>query len=192
MSQYPLTKQILLERYTHHLILEQSSLDLPEQTYMKRVNIKTLLMLPLVFQNQTVGLVELIGQGEQVFSNQEISIAQLLTNEAASALVNSKLYEQLNHRLVELSTLNQISQAIASTLNLTEILSLVTKGTLNLMEVEAVSVALLEDDQKHLQFVAAAGKAAVFIKNKRLNLNQGIAGWVIQHGEPLLVQDVHN
>ena len=190
LSAYPLTKQVLAERYVHQLVLGQTNRTLPEYEYMKRAGIRTLLMLPMVFQNQTVGLVEIIGEEEQVFSEQEISLAQLLTNHAASAFVNARLYAQLEASASELFTLNQISQSVSSTLSLPETLATVTEGSLKLLGAEAVSVALVENDLKHVKFVAATGRAEAFIQGQRLKIPQGIVGWVVQNGKPLMIPDV--
>lgn len=190
LEYYPLTRQVLLDRLTQQIILDQSNFNLPEHEYMKRSNISTLLMLPMIYQNQTIGLVEIIGRDGQSFSNQEISLGQLLTNEAASALINARLYEQLNQRLKEISTLKRIGQAIVSTLDTSNALTTVTEGAITLMGVEAVSVALVENDGENCQFVAATGLGADFIQEQRLDLSEGIVGWVIRHGEPSLVLDV--
>lgn len=189
LSQYPLTQQIISERFTHQLVLETTNKIVSEHAFMRRAGIKTLLMIPMVFQNQTVGLVEVIGHDGQKFSDQEISIAQLLTNHATSAYVNANLFAQLESNAKELFTLNQISQSIASTLDLTETLETVTKGSMELLGVEAVSVALLENDLEHVRFVAASGQAGSFVQGKRLKVSEGVVGWVIQNARPLIVPD---
>jgi diguanylate cyclase (GGDEF)-like protein len=50
---------------------------------------------------------------------------------------------------------------------------------------------LMVDDEKHeLYFAIAVGDAAEMLKTVRLKVGEGIAGWVAQHGEPLIVPDV--
>ncbi len=109
--------------------------------------------------------------------------------QAAIAFENAELYKQLQQRVAELTTLNRISQAIASTLDLTETLTIITENTTKLLQVDAASVVLHDKEADDLWFAAASGEASEFVQGKRLALGQGILGWVAQSGEPLLVPD---
>ena len=91
--------------------------------------------------------------------------------------------------MAELTTLNRISQAITSTLDLTETLTIITQNTTELLQVDAASVVLHDKEADDLWFAAASGEASEFVQGKRLELGQGILGWVAQFGEPLLVPD---
>ncbi|MBU2461807.1 GAF domain-containing protein, partial [bacterium] len=56
------------------------------------------------------------------------------------------------------------------------------------MNAEASSLMLVDDETQELVFeVAEGGKE---IKEIRLKIGEGIAGWVAEKGEPLLVKDV--
>ncbi len=116
--------------------------------------------------------------------------SQLPSELAPDALVNGQLVARLEATANELLILNQISQAVASTLNLSETLATITEGSLKLLRVEAVSVALLNNDQEHVEFVAAAGREDSFIIGKRLRITEGILGWVVRNGLPAVVPDV--
>ena len=98
-------------------------------------------------------------------------------------------YKQLQQRVAELTTLSRISQAITSTLDLTETLTIITENTTQLLEVDAASVVLHDNEANDLWFAAASGEASEFVQGKRLALGQGILGWVAQSGEALLVPD---
>lgn len=54
----------------------------------------------------------------------------------------------------------------------------------------ACSIALLDDAQEHLRYVAAAGEPGDAIVGTVLPVSRGIAGFVAQTGEPILVSDV--
>ncbi len=109
--------------------------------------------------------------------------------QAGIAFENARLYEQVRQRAEELSTLNTISQAISSTLDLSETLTVITESTVRLLRVEAASVVLVDQEAGDLMFAAASGLAANFVRGQRLALGQGVIGWVVQNGEPVLVPD---
>jgi two-component sensor histidine kinase len=71
---------------------------------MQKRNIKSLLTLPMSYQDRVIGLVEMRScQENRVFSDREISLAQMLSTQAASAIENARLYKraqrEIAHRL---------------------------------------------------------------------------------------------
>jgi PAS domain S-box-containing protein len=111
-----------------------------------------------------------------------------ITERRQAEVENACLYAEVQQRLDELTTLNKISQAVNSSLDLQEILTLVTDHSTRLLGMAATSVALR--DRGDLWFAAASGEAAEFVRGKRLAMGQGIVGKVAQGGEPALVPDV--
>jgi PAS domain S-box-containing protein len=90
----------------------------------------------------------------------------------------------------ELTALSDIGQALISTLDLRETLTIITDRVTQLLDVEAASVVLYDQAQGDLRFAAASGKGADYVQNVRLAVGQGISGWVVQHGESAMVPDV--
>lgn len=90
----------------------------------------------------------------------------------------------------ELTALNGVGQALISALDVEETLTVITDSVINLMDVEAASVVLRDTAKGDLWFAAASGKGADFVRSVRLPLGQGVAGWVVQHGKPVMVPDV--
>jgi len=56
---------------------------------------------------------------------------------------------------------------------------------------DAWSLLLVDEPRQELYFSLAAGSAAESLKNVRLKLGEGIAGWVAKHGERVIVPDVY-
>lgn len=98
--------------------------------------------------------------------------------------------QRLRRQVQNWATLNDIAQAVTSTLEESEVLRRVMENVNRILQVEASSLLLLNHETGELEFtVTLEGDAARF-EPFRLKLGQGIAGWVAQHGEPLLVPDV--
>jgi PAS domain S-box-containing protein len=97
---------------------------------------------------------------------------------------------EIKQRNEELVALNEIGQAIVSTLDLRETLTTIAAYTTQLMNMAATSVVLLDEINDDLYFAAASGEGSDFIVGQRLSKGQGVAGWVIEHGEPVLIPDV--
>jgi signal transduction histidine kinase len=98
--------------------------------------------------------------------------------------------DKVRQRNRELAALNEIGQAITSTLDLEETLTLITDHTTRLLGVQATALLLHDEANDDLWFAAGSGVDVNSMRDKRLALGQGIAGWVVQHGVPALVPDV--
>jgi two-component sensor histidine kinase len=100
LSDYPLRLGVLNERYAAQVNF--STADAADQAFMARRGIKSQLLLPMVFQERVVGLVIVTqNERERVFSDREISLGQLLANQAAIAVENARLYERAHREITE-------------------------------------------------------------------------------------------
>lgn len=101
LADYPLTKKVLVERCARQVNAADADADPAELAFMQEVDVKNLLMLPMVSRDRAVGLVEIIDPSERPLTAQEIGLAQLLANQAASAIENAQLYEQARREIGE-------------------------------------------------------------------------------------------
>ncbi len=90
----------------------------------------------------------------------------------------------------KLQALLEVSRLLASTLELDEILDILMTRAGDVIGCEGTSLLLLDPTGKYLEFVVAKGDKGGALKEHRLPVGSGVAGWVAQHGRPLLVRDV--
>jgi signal transduction histidine kinase len=100
------------------------------------------------------------------------------------------LPHDLKKRVEELAVLNEMSTSLSSTLDLDEVLTLIMERINAVLKVEAGSLLLIDDKTEELVFQIALGEKAEGVKPFRLQMGQGIAGYVAQSGEPLMISDV--
>jgi len=100
------------------------------------------------------------------------------------------LPHDLKKRVEELAVLNEMSTSLSSTLDLDEVLTLIMERINAVLRVEAGSLLLIDDKTEELVFQIALGEKAEGVKPFRLQMGQGIAGYVAQSGEPLMISDV--
>jgi len=104
---------------------------------------------------------------------------------------DSRFWEQIKKRNEELSTINEIGRALTSSLDLKEILSIIMQQISFLLQPKNWSLLLVDEDKKELYFEIIVGNSVNKIRELRLKIGEGIAGWVAQHGTPVLVPDVY-
>jgi signal transduction histidine kinase len=122
LAKMPLIKQVMLGRRAQQLVLNSAE-SLIEIPGLEVGGAKRLLMLPMEFQDHVVGLILIVDERvERVFSSEAIALAQMLANQAASALQNAQLYAEVKRRLNEQIALQRATSAISSTLDLDVVL----------------------------------------------------------------------
>jgi len=91
-----------------------------------------------------------------------------------------------------IKALMDISQAITSDLYLEDILKLIVMVTAKVTGVEICSLWLIDDSKKNKKIRLKATQAIDkdYVKDRVLNMNEGVVGHVVTTGEPLIVSDV--
>jgi diguanylate cyclase (GGDEF)-like protein len=97
---------------------------------------------------------------------------------------------ELDKTTKELSYFIKVGKALTSTLDTGSIMNIIMEKTNELVKAEAGSVLLLDDDTNELYFELTEGEMKEDIKRFRLKVGEGIAGWVAEHGEPIIVENV--
>jgi two-component system NtrC family sensor kinase len=89
-------------------------------------------------------------------------------------------------------SLNNTAQFITSFLNLDEVLTLITQEVYTMLGAEAALLMLYEPDTDELSFAAFSGRASDALEGMRIPASEGIAGWILESGQPILVDSIQN
>jgi len=103
---------------------------------------------------------------------------------------NKEEIAELKKQIERLSLFHEVGKALASTLDLQKILQTVMEKISDFLQPDTWSLLMLDEATQELYFEIAIGAGAHKLKDVRLKLGEGIAGWVAQHGEPVLIEDV--
>ncbi len=129
---------------------------------------------------------------------EEVHIQQLETlNETLAKRVlerTSKIndYNQiLEQQLHEMEAMSDVSLAINSVMDVHLVLEMIMDKSKDVMNAEASSLLMLDRDTGKLTFYVAKGTAGKALESATVDLGHGIAGWVAERGEPLLIRDAY-
>ena len=89
-----------------------------------------------------------------------------------------------------LSTLLRSSSIINSSLQINDVLDSAMKAAEEFMDAEASSVFDFDQERGDISVRLARGEKGGFIQDRKLKPGEGVAGWVIESGKPLIVEDV--
>lgn len=95
-------------------------------------------------------------------------------------------------RLEQLNTLTELSALINSTLDTGEIRERAIEAAVRLLNAEAGSLILIDQDSGDMFFEVALGDKGDKVKEVRLKKGEGIAGWVAEKGEAVIIHDVQS
>jgi diguanylate cyclase (GGDEF)-like protein len=91
----------------------------------------------------------------------------------------------------DLRVFHDVARALTSSLDLDSILGAIMQQMEQFFEPESWSLLIVDEEQQNLYYAVAAGKSSGD-RNLRVDMGEGIAGWVAQHGEPVIVSEPGN
>jgi signal transduction histidine kinase len=94
--------------------------------------------------------------------------------------------------LARYERLLEISRALNSTLDIDTLLEQIVTAAGELTSTTATSILLLDKISGTLRFEASIDPGGVSLSSIEVPLENSIAGWVVTHGEPLVIADVKN
>jgi putative nucleotidyltransferase with HDIG domain len=89
-----------------------------------------------------------------------------------------------------LGLLLEVSKKVGSGSHLSKMVRQVTQMTQHTLNASASSLLLFDDNERELLFEVAEGQAGEVLKQIRIDVQSGIAGWVARNGKPVIVNDV--
>lgn len=104
----------------------------------------------------------------------------------------SKLHEAITAKNIETSqimTLINASTMINSSLNILEIKEKTIEAAMSLVKAEAASLLFIDEETNELLFDVASGEKSEDVKTIRIKMGQGIAGWVAENNQAVIVNN---
>lgn len=101
----------------------------------------------------------------------------------------AELRRRLHEEVTALRRLIEITGLLNSTLKLEDLLGLILSSAAELLHAEAGSLLLVDEQSGDLIFEVATRDSDQHLAGSRVPAGQGIAGWVVEHGQPLVVAD---
>ncbi|MBN1659370.1 MAG: GAF domain-containing protein [Anaerolineae bacterium] len=125
------------------------------------------------------------------YTDEQVQIVRAVSDQAAVAIDRMRLYREMEVRAAELATLNEVGRTINSTLDLPSVLDMIMNKVLGLLDVEAASLLLVDDESGDLVFqVVLGGPDSQALIGRHLPAGQGIVGLVAESGQAQIVNNV--
>jgi diguanylate cyclase (GGDEF)-like protein/excisionase family DNA binding protein len=157
---------------------------------------ESMLLAPMVFDDQVLGVLVLSKLGLDQFSDDDLRLLEIYASLAAQAFVNADSTQLLRERSAALERqlrnqreLLQITESIMTTLDPVGVLDKITDRLGNLVSYDNISIETYDRRANVLTPLTARGVNAEDYLQPWEPGETGVATWVLQHNEPQLVID---
>lgn len=152
---------------------------------------RNMMAVPLMRKRKVKGVIEVINKkAGGKFTAGDLRVLKSLANHFSIVMERADLFAELDGRIKQLSALNEVGTLLTSTLDQTVIRHRAMEAVTGLMHAETGSLLLVDAKANELYFEVALGAKGRSLKEIRLGIGEGIAGWVAKNGEPAIIHDV--
>src|ERR1035438_4777012 len=94
--------------------------------------------------------------------------------------------------LEDLLVFHQVARSLTSSFDLETILRTIMEHMERFIEADLWTLLMLDEDRQELYYAITAGGEEASLCDLRVKVGEGVAGWVVEHGEALLVPEAEN
>ncbi len=155
--------------------------------------LRTILYIPLIVGEKTVGTLILGTVGvTRNFTESQIDLFRTLSNQAAIAIENARLLNEIRQRNKEMNILDSIIKSTTTRLELQSILDKALEGAIAITGLEGGTLCFVDNEKKVLDLSAAHNTSKEMfdeLSAQSIAVGDCLCGKAAQTGEPLILWD---
>ncbi len=152
--------------------------------------------VPLNAGSETIGAISLGSRDPAIiYVTRQSEILQAISDLAAGAIVKTQLLSESERRARQLAKLNEVGRSLTSTLELNPLLKRIMNSAVEILNCEAGSLIMIDENTRELVFKVTVGSTASDISDTRLPPGTGRVGQVAETGQPVILnhtEDMQN
>ncbi|MFC2048607.1 HD domain-containing phosphohydrolase [Elusimicrobiota bacterium] len=173
------------------LVLEKPEIILSYHKMIKNmlINIADTVLVPIRSNGRYIGIIELFNKrGGGLGKDKKEALISIGNHLGVSIEIFTQM-DSLKSQAVALKELATITEAVSSPHQVDEVLEAIMNNSTKYFKAVSCTI-FLNDKEGKPEFAAVRGKKASELKGKKLNKGEGVVGWVIENGKPVLIEDV--
>jgi len=157
-----------------------------------RSAIYAFMCIPLNAGAETIGALSLASRDPRVqYTPEQQNLGQSIADQVAGAIVKARLLQETERRALQLTTLNEVTRQLTSTLELEPLLQKILQSAVDILACEAGSLLLVDETTDELVFRVVVSPVANDLVNRRLPPGIGVVGVAVKTRAPIIVNDVN-
>ncbi|NOZ69378.1 MAG: GAF domain-containing protein [Deferribacteres bacterium] len=151
--------------------------------------IRTILSIPMRFQNEVMGVLRLYTTRPRKYSEEDLRFMSAIAEQTAIAIVNAKHFEkEISKEKEYLSVFQEVTKAVSSTLRANEVLDMIVKKIPEVMGLKAATIRLLDHTGKKLILAAAYGLSEKYLNRGPVDTEENVIEALNE--KPVAIYDV--
>ncbi|KPL07219.1 hypothetical protein AMJ86_05215 [bacterium SM23_57] len=152
---------------------------------------KSVVSSPFLAQDRLAGIITLVHPEPNYFNDDHQNLVQAIADQSAVAILNSRLHTESLRQARIMTALAESARIITGSLNLSDVLQRILEQISQAIVTEAVSLAMLNQQEGNLEFIASTSNLEHNVAGKKIKIGQGIAGWVAKEKKSVIIPDVY-
>jgi signal transduction histidine kinase len=149
--------------------------------------------VPLNAGADTIGVLSLGKQDATTgYTTEQVHLLETIADQVAGAIVKVRLLQVTEQRARQLSTLNEMTRQLTSTLEIEALLNNILRNATDIINCEAGSLLLVDDQTDELVFRVTVGPVAGSLLHQRIPSGVGFVGKAVKTRLPLVANDVQD
>jgi GAF domain-containing protein len=151
----------------------------------KTEGIASILTVPVMVKEKTIGILSLYTAKHRDFSKDEIDFLSALADQGGIAIEQSRLFERINQNA---TLFLDLASSINSTLDILQVLHILTAETCEALGLKGVLIRLLNHETGNLDLVASYGLSEKYQKKGPVLIKKSMAQAL--KGQTVIIEDV--
>ncbi len=149
--------------------------------------------VPLIASEETIGAV-CVGSRDPgiAYQSEQVNLLQAVADLVAGAIVKTRLLDESQKQAHQMATINELTRSLTSTLELDPLLNRIMEGAVEILDSEAGSLLLVDQETGESVFEVAVGPVGSHLIGHRLPPGVGIVGRVINAKQAIIENDVRS
>ena len=146
--------------------------------------------VPLNSGAETIGALSVGSKDATItYTRAQLDLLQSIADQTVGAIVQTRLLQETEQRARQLTTLNEITRQLTSTLDQEPLLHNILENAVNILNCEAGTLFLMDERTGDLVFRVTVGPVASNLLGQRLPPGAGVVGRAVQTRRPVIEND---
>lgn len=148
--------------------------------------------VPMMIGDRLIGVLDAESDQPAAFGERDVQLLSAVAAQLAVAIDNVRLFQEAQQRAEEMASLYNIGVAVASTLELDQVLWEIYQQTSQIMDTSNFFIGLYDEESDTLRFeLAFDGGERLEPFTQKLGMGESLSSQVVRKGRPVLVTDGH-
>jgi diguanylate cyclase (GGDEF)-like protein len=162
------------------------------QVMYERAGIRTVCFVPIVFYDESLGLLTLYHHSDYAWTDDETELVRAFADHLATAISNARLANATRTLAARLRVISELAARLSHLHDVPGIAHAIVAETRQLIDYDTIRVYRVDEDTGWCEPIASQGEDEAANRDgsaHRVRIGEGLTGWVAEHGKTIRLAD---